>query len=100
VVYAQLKYMWAQDVKEGTLAELRQFRLAKDLQAESLDLARGASQAAAESTLEIVGTLLFQVGEWQVAHDDSDDSDENQWYGYRVRYSSHHLTTIVHSFAG
>ncbi|KAJ6516644.1 phosphatidylinositol 3-kinase [Mycena vitilis] len=90
VVYAQLKYMWAQGAREGSLAELRQFTvsLAKDLQAESSDHAQraGLSKDRLNQLSKLLARCYFKQGEWQVAldenwyHDDSGLKDVLQSY--------------------
>ncbi|KAF7309821.1 Serine/threonine-protein kinase TOR [Mycena indigotica] len=77
VVYAQLKYMWAQDTeaasKEACLAELRQFTisLSNDLAAE-----RNTNEHAQRAGLpgqrmtelkDLLARCYFKQGEWQVA---------------------------------
>ncbi|KAJ7469288.1 FAT domain-containing protein [Mycena galericulata] len=81
VVYAQLKYMWAQGAREGSLAELRQFTvsLAKDLQAESSDHAQraGLPKDRLNQLSKLLARCYFKQGEWQVALDENwyrDDS--------------------------
>ncbi|KAJ7718399.1 phosphatidylinositol 3-kinase [Mycena maculata] len=81
VVYAQLKYMWAQGAREGSLAELRQFTvsLAKDLQAESSDHAQraGLPRQRIDQLSKLLARCYFKQGEWQVALDENwyrDDS--------------------------
>ncbi|KAJ7093820.1 phosphatidylinositol 3-kinase [Mycena belliarum] len=81
VVYAQLKYMWAQGAREGSLAELRLFTvsLAKDLQAESSDhaLRSGLPKQRVNELAKLLARCYFKQGEWQVALDGSwyrDDS--------------------------
>ncbi|KAJ7237528.1 atypical/PIKK/FRAP protein kinase [Mycena haematopus] len=81
VVYAQLKFMWAQGAREGSLAELRQFTvsLAKDLQAESSDHARraGLPKQRLNELSKLLARCYFKQGEWQVALDENwyrDDS--------------------------
>ncbi|KAJ7086196.1 atypical/PIKK/FRAP protein kinase [Mycena epipterygia] len=75
VVYAQLKYMWAQGAKEGSLTELRQFTisLAKDLQAESLDHAQraGLPKQRLNQLSKLLARCYFKQGEWQVALDEN-----------------------------
>lgn len=83
VVYAQLKYMWAQGAREGSLAELRQFTvsLAKDLQAESSDHEQraGLPQQRFNQLSKLLARCYFKQGEWQVA------LDEN-WYRVSNRF--------------
>ncbi|KAF7362629.1 Serine/threonine-protein kinase TOR [Mycena venus] len=81
VVYAQLKFMWAQGAREGSLAELRQFTvsLAKDLQAESSDHAQraGLPKQRLNELKKLLARCYFKQGEWQVALDENwyrDDS--------------------------
>ncbi|KAF8201037.1 atypical/PIKK/FRAP protein kinase [Mycena galopus ATCC 62051] len=81
VVYAQLKFMWAQGAREGSLAELRQFTvsLAKDLQAESNDHAQrtGLPKQRLTELSKLLARCYFKQGEWQVALDENwyrDDS--------------------------
>ncbi|KAJ7435254.1 FAT domain-containing protein [Mycena latifolia] len=81
VVYAQLKYMWAQGAREGSLAELRQFTvsLAKDLQAESSDhaLRAGLPKQRLNQLSKLLARCYFKQGEWQVVLDENwycDDS--------------------------
>ncbi|KAJ7858122.1 FAT domain-containing protein [Mycena olivaceomarginata] len=81
VVYAQLKFMWAQGAREGSLAELRQFTvsLAKDLQAESSDHAQrtGLPKQRLTELSKLLARCYFKQGEWQVALDENwyrDDS--------------------------
>ncbi|KAJ6555230.1 phosphatidylinositol 3-kinase [Mycena sp. CBHHK59/15] len=81
VVYAQLKYMWAQGAREGSLAELRQFTisLAKDLQAESNDHAQraGLPKQRLNQLSKLLARCYFKQGEWQVALDENWYRDEN-----------------------
>ncbi|KAJ6556571.1 phosphatidylinositol 3-kinase [Mycena vulgaris] len=81
VVYAQLKYMWAQGAREGSLAELRQFTasLYNDLQAESVDHAQraGLPKQRLNQLSKLLARCYFKQGEWQVALDENwyrDDS--------------------------
>jgi FKBP12-rapamycin complex-associated protein len=66
VVYAQLKYMWAQGARESSLAELRQFTvsLTKDFEAESSDHAQrgGLPKQQLNKLSKLFGTVLFQAG--------------------------------------
>ncbi|KAJ7667024.1 phosphatidylinositol 3-kinase [Mycena rosella] len=75
VVYAQLKYMWAQGAREGSLAELRQFTvsLANDLQAESSDHAQrtGLPKQRLNQLSKLLARCYFKQGEWQVALDEN-----------------------------
>ncbi|KAJ7174943.1 phosphatidylinositol 3-kinase [Mycena crocata] len=77
VVYAQLKYMWAQGAREGSLAELRQFTvsLAKDLQAESSEHAQraGLPKQRLNQLSKLLARCYFKQGEWKVALDE-------EWY--------------------
>ncbi|KAJ7758626.1 phosphatidylinositol 3-kinase [Mycena metata] len=82
VVYAQLKYMWAQGAREGSLAELRQFTvsLAKDLQAEEQEHAQraGLPKQRINELSKLLARCYFKQGEWRVA------LDEN-WYRNGLR---------------
>jgi serine/threonine-protein kinase mTOR len=70
VVYAQLKYMWADGAKEETLHHLRAFTasLAKDIQQESGD--RGHRPNVSKNRLAELNKLLarcyLKQGEWQM----------------------------------
>ncbi|KAJ7066574.1 phosphatidylinositol 3-kinase [Mycena amicta] len=75
VVYAQLKYMWAQDTavasRDGCLAELRQFTisLANDLAAETNEHAQraGLPKQRLIELKDLLARCYFKQGEWQVA---------------------------------
>ncbi|KAJ7026840.1 FAT domain-containing protein [Mycena alexandri] len=81
VVYAQLKYMWAQGAREGSLAELRQFTvsLAKDLQAEEQEHAQraGLPKQRINELSKLLARCYFKQGEWRVALDENWYRDEN-----------------------
>ncbi|KAJ6493204.1 phosphatidylinositol 3-kinase [Mycena sanguinolenta] len=79
VVYAQLKFMWAQGAREGSLAELRQFTvsLAKDFQAERDAQRAGLPKQRLNELSKLLARCYFKQGEWQVALDENwyrDDS--------------------------
>ncbi|CAK5264818.1 unnamed protein product [Mycena citricolor] len=98
VVYAQLKYMWAQGSRETCLAELRQFTvsLAKDFDVESQDQAHRNSVGMPKQRLNELSRLLarcyFKQGEWQVALDENWYREPNglkdvlQSYFYATNY--------------
>ncbi|KAJ7189156.1 phosphatidylinositol 3-kinase [Mycena filopes] len=98
VVYAQLKYMWAQGAREGSLAELRQFTvsLAKDLQAEEHEHAQraGLPKQRINELSKLLARCYFKQGEWQVALDENwyrDDTglkDVLQSYAYATSYDA------------
>ncbi|KAF7324662.1 Serine/threonine-protein kinase TOR [Mycena kentingensis (nom. inval.)] len=75
VVYAQLKYMWAQDTAPGArqacLAELRQFTvsLSNDLAAETDEHAQraGLPKQRLIELRDLLARCYFKQGEWQVA---------------------------------
>ncbi|KAJ7215054.1 phosphatidylinositol 3-kinase [Mycena pura] len=94
VVYAQLKYMWAQGTREGCLAELRQFTvsLSNDLQAETNEHTQraGLPMQRLNELSKLLARCYFKQGEWQVAlHDD--------WYRDETRLNdvlqSYYLAT-------
>ncbi|KAJ7779782.1 phosphatidylinositol 3-kinase [Mycena metata] len=74
VVYAQLKYMWAQGAREESLAQLRQFTitLARDLQATE----QAAGPRVAELS-KLLARCYFKQGEWRVALDENWYRDDN-----------------------
>lgn len=72
VVYAQLKYMWAQGSKEDTLQFLRQFsaQLAHDLQQETGEhphhrLPNTVSKQKLTELSKLLARCYFKQGEWQ-----------------------------------
>lgn len=72
VVYAQLKYMWAQGSKEETLQFLRQFsaQLAQDLQQESTEhshhrMGNTVSRQKLTELSKLLARCYFKQGEWQ-----------------------------------
>ncbi|KAF7308508.1 Serine/threonine-protein kinase TOR [Mycena chlorophos] len=74
VVYAQLKYMWAQDTgvasRDSCLAELRQFTvsLSNDLAAETEEHQRvGLPKPRLAELRDLLARCYFKQGEWQVA---------------------------------
>lgn len=66
VVYAQLKYMWANGAKEESLSFLRQFssNLSRDLQAEGGEIPSHQHQLSELSKL--LARCYFKTGEWQI----------------------------------
>ncbi|KXN92422.1 Phosphatidylinositol 3-kinase tor2 [Leucoagaricus sp. SymC.cos] len=94
VVYAQLKYMWAQPEpgsREKTLEFLRQFsaQLAHDLQQESSDhshhkLGNNVSKQKLNELSKLLARCYFKQGEWQAQFEDS--------------WSSRNTEDILHSY--
>lgn len=70
VVYAQLKYMWSNGAKEGSLQFLRQFsaNLARDLQVESNEHVQrsGVPKQKLAELSKLLARCYFKQGEWQV----------------------------------
>ncbi|KAF8448980.1 phosphatidylinositol 3-kinase [Boletus edulis BED1] len=70
VVYAQLKYMWANGSREDSLNFLRQFSasLARDLQVETKELSQrpGVSKHKLDELSRLLARCYFKQGQWQV----------------------------------
>lgn len=70
VVYAQLKYMWANGSREDSLSFLRQFSasLARDLQVETKELSArpGVSKHKLDELSSLLARCYFKQGQWQV----------------------------------
>jgi FKBP12-rapamycin complex-associated protein len=70
VVYAQLKYMWANGAREESLNFLRQFSasLQRDLQSESSEHTQrsGVSKQKFAELSKLLARCYFKQGEWQV----------------------------------
>lgn len=70
VVYAQLKYMWANGSREDSLGFLRQFSasLARDLQVETkeLFLRPSVSKHKLDELSRLLARCYFKQGQWQV----------------------------------
>ncbi|KAF7350698.1 Serine/threonine-protein kinase TOR [Mycena sanguinolenta] len=79
VVYAQLKFMWAQGAREGSLAELRQFTvsLANDFQAEHDAQRAGLPKQRLSELSKLLARCYFKQGEWQVALDENWHCDDS-----------------------
>ena len=69
VMYAQLKYMWANGARENSLTFLRQFSasLSRDLQSESSEQAQrtGVSKQRLDELSRLLARCYFKQGEWQ-----------------------------------
>ncbi|KAK7056413.1 phosphatidylinositol kinase-related protein kinase tor1 [Paramarasmius palmivorus] len=72
VVYAHLKFLWANGAQEESLGYLRQFsaRVTKDLQAEN-EHSRNPSKQRNEQLIRLLARCYFKLGEWQVELNDS-----------------------------
>ncbi|KAJ8079507.1 phosphatidylinositol kinase- protein kinase tor1 [Marasmius tenuissimus] len=72
VVYAHLKFLWANGAQEESLNYLRQFsgKVARDLQAE-LEHPRNTSKQRNEQLIKLLARCYFKLGEWQVQRNDS-----------------------------
>ncbi|KAF8074724.1 phosphatidylinositol 3-kinase [Lyophyllum atratum] len=70
VVYAQLKFMWANGAKEDSLRFLRQFSgsLSRDLQAETGEhpVHAGVPKQKLTELSKLLARCYFKTGEWQV----------------------------------
>ena len=70
VVYAQLKYMWANGAKEESLNFLRQFsaNLSRDLQAEGGEVPShpGVPKHQLSELSKLLARCYFKTGEWQI----------------------------------
>lgn len=70
VVYAQLKYMWANGSREESLSFLRQFStsLARDLQVETKELSQrpGVNKHKLDELSRLLARCYFKQGQWQV----------------------------------
>uniref|UniRef100_A0A0W0G7G9 non-specific serine/threonine protein kinase n=1 Tax=Moniliophthora roreri TaxID=221103 RepID=A0A0W0G7G9_MONRR len=67
VVYAHLKFLWANGAQEESLGYLRQFsnKVARDLQAEN-EHPRNPSKQRNEQLIRLLARCYFKLGEWQV----------------------------------
>ncbi|TFY65865.1 hypothetical protein EVG20_g5221 [Dentipellis fragilis] len=88
VVYAQLKYMWADGAREESLTFLQQFTtsLSRDLQAETTERTQrpGVSRQKLDELSCLLARCYFKQGEWQM--DLSDD------------WGSRNVNDILHSY--
>ncbi|KAJ7171409.1 phosphatidylinositol 3-kinase [Mycena filopes] len=80
VVYAQLKYMWAQGARAETFAELRRFTstLAQDLETAEYDHTQpGPPPRQITELSKLLARCYFKQGEWGVVLDEHWYRDEN-----------------------
>jgi FKBP12-rapamycin complex-associated protein len=70
VVYAQLKYMWANGSREESLSFLRQFsgNMARDLQIETKEHSQraGVGKHKLDELSRLLARCYFKQGQWQV----------------------------------
>ena len=70
VVYAQLKFMWAEGSRDDSLNFIRQFAasLSRDLQVESAEHPQrtSVSKAKLDELSRLLARCYFKQGEWQV----------------------------------
>ncbi|KAI0792169.1 FAT-domain-containing protein [Abortiporus biennis] len=69
VVYAHLKYMWANGAHDESLTFLRQFTasLARDLETEHVDPGHPVPKQKMDELSRLLARCCFKQGEWQVA---------------------------------
>jgi FKBP12-rapamycin complex-associated protein len=81
VVYAQLKFMWANGARDESLKFLRKFSasLSGDLQAETTEHAQrpGVSKQKLDELSCLLARCYFKQGQWQVNLKDSWDEVRN-----------------------
>ncbi|KAG2011794.1 atypical/PIKK/FRAP protein kinase [Coprinopsis cinerea AmutBmut pab1-1] len=94
VVYAQLKYMWANGEKEETLNHLRLFTasLAKDIQQETNEQGHrpNVSKSKLAELTKLLARCYFKQGEWQMELKDDWDARNVEDILHSYYYATHY----------